>query len=250
MRQQVLCYHALSESWPAALSVTPERFEEQVRWLAARGYRGVTFAEAVRSGPDAAVVAVTFDDAYESVLSIGLPILERLGWPATVFVPTNWPGAGGPMTWDGIDQWLAGPHEAELGCLGWDELGGLAERGWEIGSHTRSHPHLTALSDAELAEELLRSREECSGALGLPCPSIAYPYGDYDARVADAARVAGYSYGATLSASIASPTPLTWPRTGLYHGDARWRWRLKLSPAVVRGRASAVGRAVDRARGV
>src|SRR3954469_14603052 len=126
MRQQVLCYHALSESWPADLSVTPDRFEEQVRWLAGRGYRGVTFAEAVRAGPDAPVVAVTFDDAYESVLSIGLPLLERIGWPATIFVPSDWPDAGAPMTWQGIDQWLGGPHEAELGCLGWDELRGLA----------------------------------------------------------------------------------------------------------------------------
>src|SRR5689334_18453942 len=88
MRQQVLCYHALSESWPATLSVTPARFEEQIFHLARRGYRGVTFSEAVRAGFDEPVVAVTFDDAYTSVLEIGLPLLERLEWPATVFVPT------------------------------------------------------------------------------------------------------------------------------------------------------------------
>jgi peptidoglycan/xylan/chitin deacetylase (PgdA/CDA1 family) len=250
MRQQVICYHALSETWPATLSVVPERFEAQLRYLAGRGYTGVTFSEAVRRGPGAAVVAVTFDDAYTSVLEIGLPILDRLGWPATVFVPTRFPGTGEPLSWDGIDQWVGGPHEHELACLSWDQLHGLAERGWEVGSHTRSHPHLTALDDAELRDELTRSREECAEAMGLPCASVAYPYGDVDARVTAAAGAAGYAYGATLSASIPSPSPLGWPRTGIYHGDPPWRWRLKLSPLVVRARASRASRTLDRMRGV
>ena len=43
----ILCYHALSERWPAALSTTPERFREQLELLLARGYRPVTFAQAV-----------------------------------------------------------------------------------------------------------------------------------------------------------------------------------------------------------
>jgi peptidoglycan/xylan/chitin deacetylase (PgdA/CDA1 family) len=250
MRQQVLCYHALSDTWPATLSITPAAFEGQLAYLARRGYQGVTFAEAVRRGPDAPVVAVTFDDAYTSVLDVGMSLLERHGWPATVFVPTNFPGSDGPMSWDGIDQWIGGPHEGEMGCLGWDRLRELAERGWEIGSHTRSHPHLTQLGDVELREELERSREETADALGRDCPSIAYPYGDVDERVAAAAGAAGYSYGATLSASIPEPTPLTWPRTGIYHGDGTWRWRVKLSPAVVRVRASRAGALVDRVRGV
>jgi peptidoglycan/xylan/chitin deacetylase (PgdA/CDA1 family) len=250
MRQQVLCYHALSDTWPATLSITPAAFDAQLSYLARRGYRGVTFSEAVRLGPDAPVVAVTFDDAFTSVLELGVPLLERHGWPATVFVPTRFPGSGGPLKWDGIDQWIGGPHEGEMGCLDWDQLRALAGKGWEVGSHTRSHPHLTQLGDAELTEELARSREETAHGLGAECTSIAYPYGDVDERVAAAAGDAGYSYGATLSASIPRPAPLLWPRTGLYHGDATWRWRLKLSPAVVRARASRVGAAADRVRGV
>jgi len=249
MRQQVVCYHALSETWPAALSVTPASFEGQLAFLARRGYQGVTFAEAVEAGPDAPVVAVTFDDAYTSVLDVGLSLLERHGWPATVFVPTRFPHADGPMSWDGIDQWVGGPHEREMGCLSWDRLRELAERGWEVGSHTRSHPHLTQLGDAELREELERSREETAEALGRDCRSIAYPYGDVDDRVVAAAEAAGYSYGATLRASIPDPAPLRWPRTGIYHGDRTWRWRVKLSPSVVRARASRVGALADRVRG-
>jgi peptidoglycan/xylan/chitin deacetylase (PgdA/CDA1 family) len=250
MRQQVVCYHALSETWPATLSITPGRFAAQLDYLRRRGYRGVTFSEAVRLGLGEPVVAVTFDDAYRSVLEVGLPLLERLGWPATVFVPTRFPGSDGPMRWPGIDQWIGGPQEGDMRCLSWEELRGLADGGWEVGSHTRSHPRLTQLGDDDLREELTGSRADCEGAMDRPCTSIAYPYGDYDARVVEAAGEAGYECAATLSASLPRPLALAWPRTGIYHGDALWRWRLKLSPSVVRARASRAGAAVDRARGV
>jgi peptidoglycan/xylan/chitin deacetylase (PgdA/CDA1 family) len=97
----VLCYHAVSERWPADLSLTPTAFEEQLALLARRGYRGVTFSEAVARG-EARTVAITFDDAYRSVLELGKPLLDRHGWPGTVFVPTDWAGTERPMAWPGI----------------------------------------------------------------------------------------------------------------------------------------------------
>src|ERR687893_586905 len=130
----MLCYHAVSETWPASLSVTPERLEEQLAWLAAEGYRGVTATEMASSrGQRERLLAVTFDDAYRSVLDLALPILERAGIPGTLFVPTDFPDRPGPMAWPGIDQWLGGPHEDELGCLRWTELRQLADSRWGIG---------------------------------------------------------------------------------------------------------------------
>ena len=54
-----------------------------------RGYRGATFEDAVSAPPARRTLAVTFDDAYLSVLELGKPILDRLGLVATVFVPTD-----------------------------------------------------------------------------------------------------------------------------------------------------------------
>jgi peptidoglycan/xylan/chitin deacetylase (PgdA/CDA1 family) len=246
----VLCYHAVSPDWPAALSTTPERFEEQLTTLVRRGYRGATFERALAEPPARRTLVVTFDDAYRSVLELAAPIMRRLGLPGSVYVPTDFPDRPGPMAWEGIDRWLGGPHEHELACLGWDELGELAEAGWEVGSHTRSHPHLTGLSDADLAAELEGSRSACEEALGLPCRSIAYPYGDVDARVVGAARSAGYSAGAGLpEGRFHSGDPLDWPRVGVYNDDDLRRFRLKVSPFLrfVRGTplwdaAQAVGR--------
>lgn len=233
----VLCYHALSRDWPAALSVTPDQFERQLTFLSRRGYSGLPAAEAL-DAPSGRVVAITFDDAYRSVLELAKPILDRLGMRASVYVPTNWPDRDGPMTWPGIAHWVGSPHEHELACMSWDELRGLAEDGWEVGSHTCSHPRLAELaSEAEIADEVSASREVCEERLGRPCRSIAYPYGSYDDRVVSAAQAAGYEYGLTLPQGLRGVQPLTWPRIGIYHADRTYRWRLKLSPTMRRMRA-------------
>lgn len=233
----MLCYHAVSRDWTADLSVLPDELEGQLTFLSQRGFRGLPASEALdeRSGR---VVAITFDDAYRSVLEVAKPILDRLGMRASVYVPTNWPDSGEPMTWPGIAHWVGGPHEHELGCLGWDELRGLAEDGWEVGSHTCSHPRLAELATREQIDaELVRSREICEEQLGGPCRSIAYPYGSYDERVIEAASAAGYEYGLTLPEVLSNPRPLAWPRIGIYHADRAYRWRLKLSPTMRRARA-------------
>ena len=234
----VLCYHAISERFPAALSVTPDAFQRQLRLLARAGYRGVTFEEAVRA-PSGRTVAVTFDDALLSVLAIAKPLLDEVGFPATVYAPTAYLDTPDrPLKWDGIEQWHGGEHEQELLPMSWDQLGGLAEAGWEVGSHTRTHPHLTQIDDVALRDELVRSREEVEQRLGRPCPTIAYPYGDYDERVVAAAGAAGYSAAGTLPARLHGERLLAWPRIGIYHVDDGRRFRMKISRAMRRLRGS------------
>jgi peptidoglycan/xylan/chitin deacetylase (PgdA/CDA1 family) len=182
---------------------------------------------------------VTFDDAFGSVLDLAYPILSELDVPGTVFVPTVFPDEDRALAWSGIDHWARGPHAGELAALSWADLRLLADDGWEIGSHTRSHPRLTLLDDAGLADELLDSREACERELGRPCASIAYPYGDVDVRVVNAARAAGYQTGGTLPSRLCRGLPLSWPRIGVYHRDDLRRFRLKTS-GVVRGLRTAV----------
>jgi peptidoglycan/xylan/chitin deacetylase (PgdA/CDA1 family) len=246
----VLCYHAVSPTWPAALSIEPEALERQLAGLARRGYSGVPVTEALTGPPTERTVAISFDDAYRSVLELARPILDRLGMRASVYVPTDWPDREGPMSWPGIDQWLAGPHESEMRCMSWDQLRGLADDGWEVGSHTCSHPRLPDLDDQALDAELGQSRAACEERMGRPCRSIAYPYGAVDERVVEAAGRAGYGFGVTLPRGLHAPRPLYWPRVGIYHADgqADWRWRLKVSPALRRLRASPAWESLDAAR--
>jgi peptidoglycan/xylan/chitin deacetylase (PgdA/CDA1 family) len=242
----VLCYHAISPDWPAALSTTPERFEEQLEWITRRGYVGATFEQAVTDPPAKRTVAVTFDDAFRSVVDRALPIMRRLGIPGSIYVPTDFPGRPGAMAWDGTDQWLGGPHEGELRCLGWDDLRALAAEGWEVGSHTRSHPHLTRVDDETLAAELAGSRATCETELGAPCRSLAYPYGDVDRRVVEATGRAGYKVAAALPGVLSGTDPLEWPRVGVYHRDDLRRFRLKASRTGRLARSSKVLRRLKR----
>ena len=229
----VLCYHAVSARWPAGLAVEPQRLEEQLSLLLRRGYVATTLSRALSEPPGRRTLAVTFDDAFHSVYELAFPILSRLGIPATVFVPTAFAGKHEPMCWPGIDEWLGTDHQHELRCCSWEELATLAEHGWEIGSHTRTHPHLTALADEDLTNELRDSRIECEDRLGRACRSLAFPYGDYDARVVAAAG-SHYSYACTLPRRFPVGEPLAWPRVGVYRRDDMARFRLKAS-AVVRG---------------
>jgi peptidoglycan/xylan/chitin deacetylase (PgdA/CDA1 family) len=245
----VLCYHALSERFPASLSVSPDAFRNQLGMLVRRGYRGATFSSAISQLRDERILAVTFDDAYRSVVRLAFPIMAEFGLPGTVFAPTSYIGDEGPMHWPGIDSWQGTPHEAELMPCSWPELEQLLEAGWEVGSHTQTHPRLPELTDGELMAELSESRRECEERLGIRCRSIAYPYGAVDRRVTDAVAAAGYSFAAELPGSFRMPAlPLRWPRVGIYHRDSRWRFQLKTARSMRGLRATAAWSILDGAR--
>jgi peptidoglycan/xylan/chitin deacetylase (PgdA/CDA1 family) len=244
----VLCYHAVSEDWPASLSVTPDALERQLSLLSRRGFQGVTLTSALGDPPAERVVAVTFDDAYRSVRELAWPILDRLGMVGSVYVATDWPDRLEPMRWPGIDQWIGGPHEAELTGMGWAELGELADAGWEIGSHTRSHPRLPELDEDRLDYELAGSREACEAGLGRRCDTLAYPYGAVDERVIRAVGRAGYRFAVTLPQRLHAGDDLHWPRIGIYHADTRWRFAVKVSYSARRLRSSRAWSAIDGAR--
>jgi peptidoglycan/xylan/chitin deacetylase (PgdA/CDA1 family) len=247
----ILCYHAVSEKFPASLSVSPTALRNQLRTLVHRGYRGATFSDALRRPPEGRTLVVTFDDAYRSVARLGFPILDELGLPGTVFAPTAYIGSERPMRWDGIDRWHHTTHESELVPCSWPELETLVDAGWEVGSHTRTHPRLPELTDAELATELQGSRRDCEQRLAVPCRSIAYPYGDVDERVAEAVADAGYLFAAELPGNFRTPSAaLRCPRIGLYHRDAPWRFRFKTAGLVRALRGTAAWDVLDRTRHV
>jgi peptidoglycan/xylan/chitin deacetylase (PgdA/CDA1 family) len=202
-----------------------------------------TFGQMIRGEAPAKAMVVTFDDALGSVRDRALPILQDLGIPATVFVPTAYVDRPPPMAWPGTDQWVGGPHEGELTCMSWDDLRGLAAEGWEVASHSRTHPRLTEVDDGRLRGELVESREACAREIGT-CDVLAYPYGAHDERVRSAARDAGYTAAAALE--LGKEDPLAWPRVGIYSKDDLRRFRLKVSPLLRRLLSSSLSRRLRR----
>jgi peptidoglycan/xylan/chitin deacetylase (PgdA/CDA1 family) len=244
----VLCYHAVSERWDWRYSVSPAALEAQIGGLLERGYVSATFEQAALSPPSHRTVAITFDDAFRSVADLAMPVLQRLGAVATVFAPTDWVDRGAPLTWSTLKGWIGAPHERELEPLAWHELAALRDAGWEIGSHTRSHPRLRELDEATLRRELEGSRLECERRLGQPCATLAYPYGDADARVVRAAGESGYRAAATTAAWTQSAPPLEWPRVVVVRSDDGHAFARNVSLARRRVRASPIGRMREAVR--
>jgi peptidoglycan/xylan/chitin deacetylase (PgdA/CDA1 family) len=163
------------------MTVSPDELRDHARWLRDEGFNTISFAQldAYFRGeftlPTKPII-LSFDDAYDEHYHIVAPILTRFHLGGTFFIHTDWIG--------------------QYDCLTWDHTRHLASAGFEIGSHTRTHPLLTALDDRALRSELRDSRSMIARQLGTPPAIVAYPFGESDERVQQAARSAGYSMAA------------------------------------------------------
>lgn len=230
----ILCYHAVSDTWPDVGAVAPTALDRQIRHLLRRRYRPLTLAAALKAPASERAFVITFDDAFHSAIERGLPVLERLGVPATLFVPTDFATEAAPMTWSTLGQWVGTEHEPELRCMSWDDVRRLADAGWEVGSHTCSHPDLTAVDRERAMAELLRSRELCEAEVQRRCTSLAYPFGAYDSRVIALAREADYELAVTLGDRLLEPlgsaSRFELPREGVYRSTGWPQFALTTSP--------------------
>lgn len=225
----ILCYHRLG---PRArrMTVTPAAFAQQMDWLARNGYRVVRLSqlEAFLDGrlrlPPRSVV-LTFDDGYESFYQHALPVLQRHGFPATLFIVSDFVGAGDALSWAQLRELV------DTGLI-------------EIGAHSKTHRNLALrrAGDSESAHlqtldaELRLPREQIERQLGVPVRHFAYPYGDANTPVLDA--LAGQSYRLATTVSAGGNTfyaqPLLLRRTMIY-GDqdlAAFQSRLQVSRAL------------------
>jgi peptidoglycan/xylan/chitin deacetylase (PgdA/CDA1 family) len=227
LRPLVLCYHAISDGWEDVLAVPLSALEQQLQRVLARGYRPVRAGEAVAGSGN--LVHVTFDDAFRSV-GTALPLLERLGVPATVFACPAFAAGDGTFDVPELAPQLTRNSE-HLATMSWPELRDLVERGFEVGSHTVTHPHLTKLEDQELLRELRESREHLEDELAVRCRFLAYPYGEENERVRAAARSSGYEAAFALPGNQAAADLYAVPRVGVWRSDGSLRVTVKTSAA-------------------
>lgn len=242
-RAIALAYHAVTDGWPDPLAIAPDRFRRQIEQLAGRGFRGVTLSQ-LPGGVDGDAVAITFDDGFASVGTVGKAILDQVGWPGTVYVVTEAVDRGAPMRHIGGDD---DSYASERLPLTWDAVESLAAGGWEVGSHTCTHRVLSQLGDDEVRGELERSRAAVLAHAG-ECRSISYPLGELDDRVIAAARAAGYTSGSGLAGRYRRNDPMAVPRVAIDGGDDDRRFAVKTSAAFAAVRSTPLWTALDRVR--
>jgi peptidoglycan/xylan/chitin deacetylase (PgdA/CDA1 family) len=188
----ILGYHRVVGELPAGdveqISVTTSRLETQMRWFARLGYETHSLNSVAhdlllgRPIPRRRFV-ITFDDGYRDTLENAVPVLERFGFTATVFVVTG--QVGRTNSWDeGVS--------VQVPLMDWNQLGELVDRGFSIGSHTVTHRALTRLSEGEISYELTESRRMLEERLGVDVRTFCYPWGEWAPHIRDAVAEAGY----------------------------------------------------------
>jgi peptidoglycan/xylan/chitin deacetylase (PgdA/CDA1 family) len=205
----ILTYHVIATPTAGTpypgLWVPTRTFAAQMQALRRAGYHAITLRAAFaawRSGaplPRRPVV-LSFDDGYLGDYTHARPILRRLGWPGV------------------LNLLLANVRPGDLTAR---QVRGLIRAGWEIDSHTLTHPDLTTVGAVQLRHELAGSQAEIRRRFGQPAHVFCYPAGRYDARVVAAVRAAGYWGALTEDEGYGSASePYTLKRVRVQYGES------------------------------
>lgn len=187
----ILVYHAIRTPPAGArlpsIYVRPAELSAQVRALRRAGYRAVTLQRVWDAWHGRATlprrpIVLSFDDGYASQVRIALPVLRRERWPGVLNLALDW-----------IDD-LGGDGAVRR----------LIDAGWQIDGHSRTHPDLTRVPAAQLADETAGARAELQQRFGVRANFFAYPSGRYDPRVVAAVRDAGYLAATTVRRGVAT----------------------------------------------
>jgi|RhiMethySRZTD1v2_1073278.scaffolds.fasta_scaffold273382_2 peptidoglycan/xylan/chitin deacetylase (PgdA/CDA1 family) len=244
-RVPILMYHDVSSDTPAALRkyvVTPKVFTRQMRWLADADYTPIdlstllahrTAGNALPSRP----VIITFDDGFRDAVRCAGAIVREHGFRAVLFAVAGL--VGQPSEWlreRGLERPLAD----------WAELRDLAAGGFEIGAHSLTHPHLTAIAPDQARREIEDSRRVIEDGLGREVVHFAYPFGAVDPAVREMVAEAGYRTACTthIGLSGAHDDPLMLQRVPVTGFDSVFDFacRLRTASSVVQTARAAVRR--------
>jgi peptidoglycan/xylan/chitin deacetylase (PgdA/CDA1 family) len=200
IRPPVLCYHRIGG--PPELGITRVQrdvFVRQMIALAKAGWRTVTLEQFIQADspylfPVARLSAtgrnflLTFDDGYDSLAEYAYPVLADVGFTATTFLVTDFVGRQ--------NLWDVRYTRHRLTHLDWPAIETWRARGFDFGSHAATHRRLTWLKEADLVEELGRSRETLIRRLGTAAGrAVAYPFGATNRHVVEIARQTGFELG-------------------------------------------------------
>lgn len=190
----ILTYHDIRETSRSQMQVTAQEFEEQMAYLHNNGYKVISLESFynfinLRQGIPEKSVVITFDDGWRAVYTTAYPILKKYKFSATIFIYTDFISPGNKM------------------ALTWDMMREMSADGLDIQVHSRTHePNIPWKREGEteqqyrsrLDSELLIPKNMAEQQLGKRIKYIAYPYGQYNDTLIEAARKAGYEGGLTV----------------------------------------------------
>jgi peptidoglycan/xylan/chitin deacetylase (PgdA/CDA1 family) len=221
------------------LAIDRERFRRQISFLRKTGYRFVTLSDLAvlkKSKAPGKYAAITFDDGSRDIFNHALPVLRDFHAPATVFVITDFVGQDRFFPWD-LEFQRQGKINLskEDTSMSWDELSLLVRDGWEIGSHTQSHPFLTEIPLSQAEKEISESKRILEDTLGIRVTSFCYPAGYANLQLALLTEACGYECAVISFTSLRRPNgdispehgEYTINRISIYRGDGMLKYFAK-----------------------
>ncbi|MFG5409505.1 polysaccharide deacetylase family protein [Piscinibacter sakaiensis] len=225
----ILCYHRFGGA-PNKMSVSPGNFAAQLDWLAKNGYTVIRLSQLMgflqgREALPKRSVVITIDDGYESTYRHALPALRKHNFPATLFVYTDFIGAGDAVTWPQMQELVSS---------------GLVD----IQAHSKSHRNLIERQAGETDERYRQNldaearvpREVLEKRLPVQVRHYAYPYGDTNEAMLDVLARQKYELAVTVNPGgngfFAQPMMLR--RTMIFgdHDIEAFKAKLQISRAV------------------
>lgn len=202
----VFMYHHVNHHKGDIVTVTPDTFDAQMKYLSERGYRTLSADELVEcAGKNIEIngkaVAVTFDDGYLDNYVHAFPILKRYGIKAVIFLTADWVEkasraahtgeASIPSHKEGKDLMSHGRFNEVV--MNWDMVREMQESKLvEFYSHTMTHQKCAELPENELKQELKDSKAVIEDRLNRPCPYLCWPKGSYNESSIRIAKELGY----------------------------------------------------------
>jgi len=189
---RVFMYHhfGLEDTYPST-SVSKEQFRNHLDYIKEHEYTVLPLGAALErlySDKDmpAKTAAITIDDGYRSVWDNAVPLLEKYGYRATIFVSTGYVGGGGYMSWEQINS--------------------LEAKGFEIGNHSHAHAYFVNKPKGEIADafeqDLKTSHDQFQKHLGRVPDLYAYPFGEYTPEMMSVLEDHGYMAAAAQRSGI------------------------------------------------
>lgn len=202
----VLIYHHVNAHSGDTVTVTPDVFAAQLKFLHDEGYQTLSADELCEFVTGARrfagkVVVITFDDGWLDNYLYAVPLLAKYQFKATFFIITarvdaaslrERPDAAAVPDHESAKR-LIQSGRAEQVVLGWKMIRELEKSGlFRFYSHTVTHRRCSDLPFYELQAELLESKARIEKELGKGCDYLCWPYGSFSADTLSAAKSAGY----------------------------------------------------------
>ncbi len=218
----VLYYHAVRPDQARA-------FENQVDELL-RLAKPITASEIASLEPGGKYFAITFDDAFASVLDNAIPVLAARKIPCIVFVPTGYMGRS-----PGWEHEAYFPECNEV-VASTEQLLELSPELVTIGSHTVMHSNLVNRQDKVVEKEMRESKEQLETLLEREVHLLAFPYGRLTPSLLECARTVGYKrvFGTEPNACCLGPKCYMVGRVNADPSDGILEFRLKIHGAFCR----------------